>query len=168
MEKGQAERLLPMLQEMLAEAGAGWGDIGRIGVCTGPGNFTGIRISVALARGLALGRGIPALGVTSFEAIAGKHSHPFWATVAAPRGQIYAQRFPHGSPVILEAGASFDAPVLRREAIAAEDFVTAVAGIAGMKVADAAPRPAPFYLRGADAAPPADPPPTLLPDPATP
>lgn len=168
MDKGQAERLVPMLEEMLAEAGAGWGDVGRIGVCTGPGNFTGIRISVALARGLALGLGIPALGVTSFEAIAGNNHFPFWATLAAPRGQIYAQRFPNGSPVILDAGASFDAPVRRREAIVAEDFVASIAEIAGMKLAEGAPRPAPFYLRGADAAPPADPPPTLLPDPAAP
>ena len=55
MEKGQAERLMPMLAEMLAEAGVGFGDLARIGVGTGPGNFTGVRISVAAARGLALG-----------------------------------------------------------------------------------------------------------------
>ena len=54
--RGQAERLLPMLEEMLAEAGVGWRDLDGIGVGTGPGNFTGIadRASRA-ARGLALG-----------------------------------------------------------------------------------------------------------------
>ena len=58
MEKGQAERLMPMLAEMLAEAGLGFGDLARIGVGTGPGNFTGVRISVAAERGLALGLGV--------------------------------------------------------------------------------------------------------------
>ena len=51
MTKGQAERLMPMLEEMLAGAGLGWGDLDVIGVGTGPGNFTGIRVAVAAARG---------------------------------------------------------------------------------------------------------------------
>ena len=68
MEKGQAERLMPMLAEMLAEAGVGFGDLARIGVGTGPGNFTGVRISVAAARGLALGLGIPAVGISALQA----------------------------------------------------------------------------------------------------
>ncbi len=50
---------MPLLEEMLAEAGAAWGDLAPIGVGIGPGNFTGIRISVAAARGLALGAGHP-------------------------------------------------------------------------------------------------------------
>ena len=70
MDRGQAERLLPMLEEMLAEAGVGWRDLDGIGVVTGPGNFTGVRLAVAAARGLALALGIPAVGVTVFEALA--------------------------------------------------------------------------------------------------
>lgn len=57
MTKGQAERLMPMLEQVLAEAGAGWGDLAALGVGIGPGNFTGVRISVSAARGLALGLG---------------------------------------------------------------------------------------------------------------
>ena len=59
MARGQAERLVPMLEEMLAEAGLGWRDLDALGVCTGPGNFTGIRISVSAARGLALALDVP-------------------------------------------------------------------------------------------------------------
>ncbi|WP_444870364.1 tRNA (adenosine(37)-N6)-threonylcarbamoyltransferase complex dimerization subunit type 1 TsaB [Rhodobacter capsulatus] len=70
MAKGQAERLMPLLEELLAEAGLGWHDLDALGVGTGPGNFTGVRISVAAARGLALGLGIPAVGVSVFEALA--------------------------------------------------------------------------------------------------
>ena len=55
MARGQVEHLMPMLEEVLAEAGIAWADLDGIGVCTGPGNFTGTRISVSAARGLALG-----------------------------------------------------------------------------------------------------------------
>ena len=70
MDRGQAERLLPMLEAMLAEAGVGWAALDGLAVCTGPGNFTGLRIAVAAVRGLALALGVPAVGVTAFEALA--------------------------------------------------------------------------------------------------
>ncbi|HMO73599.1 MAG TPA: tRNA (adenosine(37)-N6)-threonylcarbamoyltransferase complex dimerization subunit type 1 TsaB, partial [Paracoccaceae bacterium] len=68
MATGQAERLMPMLEGMLAAQGLGWRDLSRIGVGTGPGNFTGVRIAVAAARGLALGLGVPAGGGGGVEA----------------------------------------------------------------------------------------------------
>ena len=55
MSRGQAEHLMPLLEEVLASAGVSWSDLDAIGVGIGPGNFTGIRISVSAARGLALG-----------------------------------------------------------------------------------------------------------------
>ena len=70
MKKGQAERLMPMLSEVLADAGVDWGALDAIGVGVGPGNFTGIRISVSAARGLAMSLGVPAVGVSAFEAMA--------------------------------------------------------------------------------------------------
>src|SRR5690606_26481369 len=93
MAKGQAERLMPLLEEMLAEAGAGWGDLAALGVGVGPGNFTGIRISVAAARGLALGLGIPAHGVSIFEALALDAPRPVAAVIDARRGLVYRQVF---------------------------------------------------------------------------
>ena len=68
MPRGQAERLMSLLNELLQGASLDWSDIAKIGVCTGPGNFTGIRIAVSAARGLALGLEIPAIGISSFEA----------------------------------------------------------------------------------------------------
>ena len=114
MAKGQAERLVPMLDEVLAEAGVSWGDLAAIGVGTGPGNFTGIRIAVALARGLALGLKVPAIGVTGFEAMAPAAKHPFWAVIDAPRDQSYVQR----------QGAETHAP--RSVALADLDMLTAM------------------------------------------
>ena len=70
MTRGHAERLFPMIGEAMAGAGADWQAITRIAVCTGPGSFTGIRVGVAAARGLALSLGVPAIGVTRFEALA--------------------------------------------------------------------------------------------------
>ena len=93
MTRGQAERLVPLLEEILAETGLAWSDIDRIGVGVGPGNFTGIRISVATARGLALGLGAPAIGVTTFDAIAS--ITPGDTAVPAPRDQVYLNRAGH-------------------------------------------------------------------------
>ncbi|MEO1776672.1 MAG: tRNA (adenosine(37)-N6)-threonylcarbamoyltransferase complex dimerization subunit type 1 TsaB [Pseudomonadota bacterium] len=76
MERGHAERLFPLLETALAEAGVGVEAIRRIGVCTGPGSFTGLRVGVAAARGLALGRAIPAIGITRFEAVATAIARP--------------------------------------------------------------------------------------------
>ena len=68
MARGQAEHLMPMLEEMLSHSDLTWRDLDAIGVGIGPGNFTGIRISVSAARGLALGLGKPAIGVSTLEA----------------------------------------------------------------------------------------------------
>jgi tRNA threonylcarbamoyladenosine biosynthesis protein TsaB len=85
MARGHAERLFPLLRAALEEAGLGIGAVGRIAVCTGPGSFTGLRVGVAAARGLALGRGIPAVGIDRFEALAAAVARPQSAG-AAPRG----------------------------------------------------------------------------------
>ncbi|MEE3101352.1 MAG: tRNA (adenosine(37)-N6)-threonylcarbamoyltransferase complex dimerization subunit type 1 TsaB [Pseudomonadota bacterium] len=70
MSRGQAERLMPMIAELLAELSLAPRDLGAVAVCEGPGNFTGIRIAVAAARGLALSTGRPALGVGRLDALA--------------------------------------------------------------------------------------------------
>lgn len=54
MNKGQAERLFPLCEEILNLAGINWQNLDAIGVCVGPGNFTGVRVGVSAARGLSL------------------------------------------------------------------------------------------------------------------
>lgn len=66
MDRGHAAVLMPMIDRVLSGAGAVHGDVGAVGVCAGPGSFTGIRVGLATARGLALARGIPAFGVSAF------------------------------------------------------------------------------------------------------
>ncbi len=70
MDRGQSEALIPMVDSVMEEAGLAFGDLDRLGVTVGPGSFTGVRIGLAAARGLALARGLPLVGVTSLEAIA--------------------------------------------------------------------------------------------------
>jgi tRNA threonylcarbamoyl adenosine modification protein YeaZ len=164
MAKGQAERLLPMIEEMMSGAGVIWADFAAIGVGVGPGNFTGIRISVALARGLALGLNIPAIGATGFEARAQSVDlADFYVTIPAPRGEVYAQRFGNSSPAELLDVPPQDAPIVQMETLSPEGLALATAQIAAMRIGQDQPRPAPFYLRPADAAPPTDPPPVILP-----
>ncbi len=164
MAKGQAERLLPMIEEMMSSTGLTWADFAAIGVGVGPGNFTGIRISVALARGLALGLDIPAIGITGFDARAqGTDLNDFYVTIPAPRGQVYAQRFGKTSPSELLDAPPQGAPIVQMETLSPARLALAIAQIAAGRMGQDQPRPAPFYLRPADAAPPSDPPPVILP-----
>lgn len=70
MVRGQAERLMPMIERTLAASGLGFSALELIAVTVGPGAFTGVRIGLAAARGLGLATGLPVLGLTSFEAVA--------------------------------------------------------------------------------------------------
>lgn len=66
----RAVRVLSEADELLSAVGAGPSDIQRLVVGTGPGSFTGLRLGLAMARGLALARGTPAAGVSTLEALA--------------------------------------------------------------------------------------------------
>jgi tRNA threonylcarbamoyl adenosine modification protein YeaZ len=173
MEKGQAERLMPLLEDLLHEAGLGWPDLTRLAVGTGPGNFTGVRISVAAARGLALGLWIPAIGITRLEALAYGLPRPITVVEDARRSQIYVQAFgTEMSEALLLDGSDLVHVVETAHVTgsaagpaalpAAVPLAEAMARLAAARPLPQ-PRPAPFYLRGADAAPPSDPPPVILP-----
>src|SRR5687767_11703966 len=65
-----SERVLPMLEQLLAAAGIGAGELEAVAFGAGPGSFTGLRIACGVAQGIALARGIPTLGISTLEAIA--------------------------------------------------------------------------------------------------
>ena len=100
MAKGQAEAFMSFLAKLLAVSSLNWSDLSKIGVCTGPGNFTGIRISVSAARGLALGLEIPAIGVTSFEATLYGFSDENLALLPANKGFYYIGSNPKNAKFI--------------------------------------------------------------------
>lgn len=61
---------MPMIEGVLRDAGIGWDGIGMVGVTVGPGTFTGLRIGLATARGIALASSAPVVGVTVMDAVA--------------------------------------------------------------------------------------------------
>jgi tRNA threonylcarbamoyladenosine biosynthesis protein TsaB len=68
--KQSAERLLPLIAELLSEAGWQRTSLECLGVSLGPGSFTGVRVGIACAQGLSLGLGVPLVGVSSLRAMA--------------------------------------------------------------------------------------------------
>ncbi len=107
MERGHAEALAPMAAEVLAEAGCSVPDLDRIGVVVGPGGFTGLRVALSFARGLAVGTGAPVAGVTSLAALAENIVDAPEGGLMAPvidarRGQVYAGLYERGGAILLE------------------------------------------------------------------
>ncbi len=178
--RGHAERLLPMIDELLAEAGVGFDALTRIAVCVGPGTFTGLRIGLSVARGLALSLGIPCVGVMSLPVLAvqgaaslnlqlGPYVH---AVVLGRGGQGFLQTFqlnPEGQVEALTDPSSMDGDKIMQAVDSYPGLVVgsgaALAGHASTVVAvdpvalaeycvNLTPKsfpPEPAYLRKADA-----------------
>lgn len=70
MSRGQSEALMPMVVAVMEEAGCAFRDLDRLAVTVGPGAFTGLRLGLAAARGLALALELPVVAVTTLEAVA--------------------------------------------------------------------------------------------------
>lgn len=106
MARGHAERLVPMIQEVMAEAGAGFAELDAIAVTCGPGGFTGLRIGLATARGLSLASGKPVIGVSNFEVIAAavpaseRTGRTLTVLIDAKRADLYLQAFAEDGTVI--------------------------------------------------------------------
>jgi tRNA threonylcarbamoyladenosine biosynthesis protein TsaB len=179
--KGHAEHLMAVVQEALAEAGSSYAELNRIAVSVGPGSFTGIRVGVAAARGLALALKIPSVGITTLDALAKEARFAFagreiLAVIDARRGQFYLAGYDAGGiltegPMVATLSEVVDMiadgnPVLNgnaagmvNEAVGlkldiAGQSATADIGVYARLAAqqDATGEPPrPLYLRGADA-----------------
>jgi len=98
--RSHSSALLPTLNELLAEAGSGPGDLKGVAACVGPGGFTSLRIGVATAEGLAL-TGLPTWGFSAFELRAqalrtAGHTGPVWILLDGQRNEVFAQRWDSG------------------------------------------------------------------------
>ncbi|MBI1212489.1 MAG: tRNA (adenosine(37)-N6)-threonylcarbamoyltransferase complex dimerization subunit type 1 TsaB [Alphaproteobacteria bacterium] len=92
----QAEKLPPLVASMIAGAGLKPGALRRIAVTTGPGAFTGVRVGLAFAKGMALALKVPLLGFTTLECLiaqarAARPGASCAAVIDARRGELYAQ-----------------------------------------------------------------------------
>jgi len=100
MERGHAEILLPMIETVLREAALTPGALDLLAVTVGPGSFTGLRIGLAAARGLALARKLPAIGVTSFDAVKvdDPAARPLFIALESKRVELFLQRRDRADP----------------------------------------------------------------------
>ena len=180
--KGHAEHLMGVVNDAMAEAGVDFPALDRIAVAVGPGSFTGVRVGVSAARGFAMALKIPAVGVTTLEAIAAETrersgARKVMAALDGGRGEVHLA-------VYDEAGALLFGPVattLQGAAAIAREHLPLLVGSASATVAEqagagletgasgstadiavyarlgaikvAGERPKPLYLRDADAKP---------------
>jgi tRNA threonylcarbamoyladenosine biosynthesis protein TsaB len=176
MHRGHQERLAPLVAEALAASGADLAAVGRIGVTTGPGSFTGLRVGLAFAKGLAIARGVPCVGVSALEALAASvEGEEVLAAIDARREQVYLQLFRAGAPsggpeavavadaaswiegrgagrglTVVGSGAPMVADLAARTIELAAPDPIAVARLA-MRAPEPAAMPSPLYLRAPDA-----------------
>ena len=104
MATGHAERLLPMIERVLAESACTFADLNALAVTEGPGTFTGLRVGVATARALALAAGLPVRATTSLHVMAVRAAErlraegemlagPLAVSADARNGQVFVQLF---------------------------------------------------------------------------
>jgi tRNA threonylcarbamoyladenosine biosynthesis protein TsaB len=96
MKRGHAEALMPLIGRVIAASGAAFASLGRIAVTTGPGSFTGLRVGLSAARGIALAANIPVVGVTTLAAYAApivsqNTEHPVISVIDARHDHVYLQ-----------------------------------------------------------------------------
>ncbi len=180
MAKGQAERLLPMVAEVVSEANVALAEIAVVAVTVGPGSFTGTRIGIAAAKGLALAIGCRTLGVSSLHVIGrqialARSDEPSNICVAIEMGrpELYVQivdasgLWPRGPAQLVARNAlnkfagSHGAVVFEpasashRMANIIDDFIPRSETVVSLVTQSGvnALHVAPLYLRGADALP---------------
>jgi tRNA threonylcarbamoyladenosine biosynthesis protein TsaB len=99
-DRRHAEEMTPLLESTLRRAGVTMADIDCLVVDVGPGRFTGLRVGLATVRALALATGLPAVGLTSLEILAGAETaRPVVVAIDARRGEVFQQRFGMDGPV---------------------------------------------------------------------
>jgi tRNA threonylcarbamoyl adenosine modification protein YeaZ len=154
MIRGHAEALMPLVARVMEQSGMAFPDIDRVVVTTGPGSFTGLRVGISAARGIALAAEKPALGLSTLAAYAAPHMAandrvPVIAVIDARHEHVYLQVFGPG-------GRAFTAPrlaTLREAQQAAAEAPACIVGsaaqavAAGLSATDA--RPASVDARGA-------------------
>ena len=112
-----AERLVPMIDAALAQAGIGYKDLGLLAVTHGPGSFTGVRIGVATARAIALASGIAAVGVSVLQVIAQQTLNKYLefeivgVCMDARRNETYVQAFVREGAICRPIDPPFVCPV---------------------------------------------------------
>lgn len=153
-DRGQAEILIPMIDEIAREANLGMSDIGLIAVTRGPGSFTGVRIGLATARSLGLALNIPVIGLSTLDVIARAHGDKSALfLIDTKRGDFYGQVGEGG-----EASIWIETDIDSFKGSVIQDMLPDVLVLAqmatenyqGQKGYDIVSTPKPIYLREAE------------------
>jgi len=96
MKRGHAEALMPLIGRVMQASGIGFASLDRIAVTAGPGSFTGLRVGLSAARGIALAAGKPVVGLTTLAAYAAPvvsrdAGHPVISAIDARHDHVYFQ-----------------------------------------------------------------------------
>ncbi len=121
MLRGHAEALMPLVARVMERARLKFSDIDRIAVTTGPGSFTGLRVGISAARGLALAAAKPVVGLTTLAAfaaplIAADDTKPVVVAIDARHGHVYLQVFGPGGRTLVAPRVSALRDALRAAA----------------------------------------------------
>jgi tRNA threonylcarbamoyl adenosine modification protein YeaZ len=106
MQRGHAEAVMPLIARVMDAARCEFSDLDRIAVTVGPGSFTGLRVGISAARGLALAAGKPAVGLSTLSTLAAPHvaarsDHTIIAAVDARNDYVYFHVFaPNGATIV--------------------------------------------------------------------
>ena len=150
MARGHQERLAPMAQAVMAEAGLAFDRLDRIAVTVGPGSFTGLRVGIAFAKGLAFALGKPTVGVGTLEALAAEGLGLVFPVIDARRGQLYLQAFEDGRALMAPDALTAEVAAARLAELSQGRPFTLVGSGAAL-LADVAPGAAIVAAEGADA-----------------
>jgi tRNA threonylcarbamoyladenosine biosynthesis protein TsaB len=96
MKRGHAEALMPLIARVIQQSGVTFTELDRIAVTTGPGSFTGLRVGLSAARGIALAANKPVVGLTTLTAYAApvvseSGQHPIISAIDARHDHVYFQ-----------------------------------------------------------------------------
>jgi len=122
MNRGHAEALLPMVDRVMQSAGLDFEELDRFVTTVGPGSFTGLRVGIAAARGLALASGKPAIGVSTLDALAAPfvtetETVPIVVAIDARHGNFYLQMVGAGGRKLVTPRVATLAEAIRAAAI---------------------------------------------------
>jgi tRNA threonylcarbamoyladenosine biosynthesis protein TsaB len=141
MSRGHAEALMPLIARVMDEAEVEFSELDRIAVTVGPGSFTGLRVGISAARGIALAAAKPAIGLTTLAGLAAPHiaseGHtPVMVAIDARHDNVYMQVFGAGGRNLLTPRVV----TLREAARAATSGPARIVGSGAELVARAWPR----------------------------
>jgi tRNA threonylcarbamoyladenosine biosynthesis protein TsaB len=109
MARGHAEALMPLVARIMDEAVVEFSQLDRVAVTVGPGSFTGLRVGISAARGIALVSGKPAIGISTLSAFAAPHianeeGAAIAAAIDARHGSVYLQVFASSGRTLVAPG----------------------------------------------------------------